>query len=97
MRILKKLYKIYDGFARSIKKLNIDAYAACTSFFLLLSFTPMLILVCSILPFTRLTEADLIEFMQGFLPEIFWHVLHKLVDSVYSGGYAVTDKSVTKI
>ena len=89
MRIIKKLYKIYDDFARSVKRLNIDAYAACTSFFLLLSFTPMLILLCSILPFTRITEADLILFIEGFLPAIFWDLVKKLVESVYSGGYAV--------
>ncbi|MBQ8137970.1 MAG: YihY/virulence factor BrkB family protein [Lachnospiraceae bacterium] len=89
MRIIKKLYKIYDDFARSVKRLNIDAYAACTSFFLLLSFTPMLILLCSILPFTRITEADLILFIEGFLPAIFWDLVKRLVDSVYSGGYAV--------
>jgi membrane protein len=89
MRVLKKVYKIYDDFARSVKRLNIDAYAACTSFFLLLSFTPMLILLCSILPFTKITEADLIYFMQGFIPEIFWNLISKLIDSVYSGGYAV--------
>ena len=89
MRVLRKLYRIYSDFARSVKRLNIDAYAACTSFFLLLSFTPMLILLCSILPFTRITEMDLIEFIEGFLPEMFWSLVERLVDSVYSGGYAV--------
>ncbi len=89
MRIIKKLYKIYNDFARSVKRLNIDAYAACTSFFLLLSFTPMLILLCSILPFTRITEADLILFIEGFLPAIFWDLVKRLVDSVYAGGYTV--------
>ena len=89
MRIIKKHYKIYNDFERSVKRLNIDAYAACTSFFLLLSFTPMLILLCSILPFTRITEADLILFIEGFLPAIFWDLVKRLVDSVYSGGYTV--------
>ena len=89
MRIIKKLYKIYNDFARSVKRLNIDAYAACTSFFLLLSFTPMLILLCSILPLTRITEADLLLFIEGFLPEMFWDLVKRLVDSVYAGGYTV--------
>ena len=89
MRIIKKLYKIFDDFSKSVKRLNIDAYAACTSFFLLLSFTPMLILLCSILPFTKITALDLIEFFEGFMPEIFWNLVERLVNSVYSGGYAV--------
>ncbi len=89
MSAIKKIYKICDDFSRSVKKLNIDAYAACTSFFLLLSVMPMMILLCSILPFTAITDADLIEFLQGFLPEMFWGVVKRLVDSIYSGGYAV--------
>ncbi|MCR4617190.1 MAG: YihY/virulence factor BrkB family protein [Lachnospiraceae bacterium] len=89
MQIIKKLYKIYDNFARSVKRLNIDAYAACTSFFLLLSITPLLILLCSILPLTKITEADLIFFIEGFLPEMFWSLLKRLVDSIYAGGYTI--------
>ena len=89
MRVLKKLYKIYEHFVRSVKRLNIDAYAACTSFFLLLSFTPLLILLCSILPFTKITEQDVIFFFQGFSPEMFWQLEERLIDGVYSGGYAV--------
>ena len=89
MNIIKKIYKICDDFSQRVKKLNIDAYAACTSFFLLLSVMPMLILLCSILPLTKISSEDLIEFMQGFLPELFWNAMHKLVGSIYSGGYAV--------
>ncbi len=89
MRVLKKIYKIYEHFVRSVKRLNIDAYAACTSFFLLLSFMPMMILLCSILPFTRITEQDVTLFFEGFTPEMFWDLEARLIDGVYSGGYAV--------
>ena len=89
MRPLKKIYKIYMHFVRSVKRLNIDAYAACTSFFLVLSFTPLLILLISILPLTRITETDLIAFFESFSPELFWNLEERLIDGIYSGGYAV--------
>lgn len=89
MIFVKKIYKILKSFFASTKRLNIDAYAACTAFFLVLSLVPTMILLCSILPLTPLTEIDLVNFLQGIFPPMFEELIAKLVSSVYEGGYAV--------
>lgn len=67
-RLLRKLYCIGRNFARQIARDNVNAYAASIAFFIFLSLIPMLMLVCSILPYTNLTEADLMRAMTEFVP-----------------------------
>ena len=66
--MLRKLYCIGRNFARQITRDNVNAYAASIAFFIFLSLIPMLMLVCSILPYTNLTEADLMRAMTEFVP-----------------------------
>ena len=50
-------------------KKNISAFAASTAFFLFLSMIPLLMALCAILPYTTLTEANLINAITQFTPD----------------------------
>lgn len=66
--MIKKLYIIGRNFTKQITRDNINAYAASIAFFFFLSLVPMLMLICSILPYTSLTEADLMKLVTELVP-----------------------------
>lgn len=71
---MKGLYGIARDFIRQLKKDDISIYASGTAFFFFLSLMPTLIIVCSLLPLTSLTEKNLllaaVEIMPDFLDSI---------------------------
>ena len=68
------LYGIAKDFLKQLKKDDVSIYASGTAFFFFLSLMPTLIIVCSLLPFTPLTEKNLliaaVEIMPDFLDSI---------------------------
>lgn len=68
------LYGIAKDFMKQLKKDDVSIYASGTAFFFFLSLMPTLIIVCSLLPFTPLTEKNLliaaVEIMPDFLDSI---------------------------
>ena len=49
-----------------MSRANVNAYAASTAFFLFLSLIPMVMLICSIIPYTPLKESDLTKVCPAF-------------------------------
>lgn len=81
--MLKKLYAIGTEFSYQTQEKNISAYASGTAFFFFLSFIPMLIMICSIIPFTPLTEEILLEALKGFIPIPIFDVVANIVEEIY--------------
>lgn len=81
---MKKAIWIVRNFIKQIKKDNINAFAASTGFFFFLSIFPMLFVLCSILPFTPLTEGNLIEAIIRFTPDSMDPLVISLVNQSYS-------------
>ena len=84
---MKKLYCMIRDFQIAMKKKNIGSFAASTAFFFFLSLVPMMILVCTILPYTSLTEENLVNLITDFTAD----TLDPLISSVIADVY---DKSV---
>ena len=59
--MIRKLCLIGMNFSAQMKKQNISAHAASIAFFFFLSIVPMLIMICAILPYTPLTEENLVK------------------------------------
>ena len=58
--MLRTIISIWRDFSSQMKKQNISAYASSTAFFLFLSVIPMLMVVCAVIPYTPVTEQNLI-------------------------------------
>jgi len=71
------------NFGAEMKKENISAYAASIAFFLFLSLVPMLVFVCSLMPYTPLTREILIGVITEITPDVMDPVMEKLVAEVY--------------
>lgn len=83
MRLIRKLYIILRDCSAQMKKQNISAYASSTAFFLFLSLVPMLIVICSVIPYTPLTEENLVTAVTDFTPGMLDPVVESLIAEVY--------------
>lgn len=83
MRTIYRLYYIFRDFSWQMTKKNISAFAASTAFFFFLSMIPLLMSLCAILPYTTLTEANLISAITQFTPEALDGMVVSIVSDVY--------------
>lgn len=81
--MVRKLYLIYKDFSRQMSRQNISAFAASTAFFIFLSLIPLLIMICTIIPFTPLTEENLLKVFTDYTPEVFDPLITSLISQVY--------------
>lgn len=84
MRTIYRLYYIARDFSWQMTKKNISAFAASTAFFLFLSMIPLLMALCAILPYTSLTEANLISAITQFTPGAMDALVVRVVSDVYA-------------
>ena len=91
MKTVYRLYYIMRNFNWQMTRKNISAFASSTSFFLFLSMIPLLMALCAILPYTRLTEENLLTAITKFTPD----AMHGLVVSVVSDVYARSAGTIT--
>lgn len=83
-----RIYRILRGFGRQMSRANVNAYAASTAFFLFLSLIPMLMLICSILPYTPIKKSDIITAVT-LLPQTLSPLLTSLIQSIYDSTFGV--------
>lgn len=81
--MIRKLYLIGMDFSEHMKKQNISAYAASIAFFFFLSLVPMLIMICTIIPYTPLTEENLVTAVTDLTPDRIDPLAESLIADVY--------------
>lgn len=81
--MVRKIYFILNDFSAKMKKRDIGTYAASIAFFFFLSVVPMLIMICTIIPYTPLTEENLVELVTDFLPDQIDPLAESLISEVY--------------
>lgn len=91
MKTVYRLFYIWRDFNWQMTRKNISAFASSTSFFLFLSMIPLLMALCAILPYTRLTEENLLMAITKFTPD----AMNGLVVSVVSDVYARSAGTIT--
>lgn len=84
MKTIYRLYLIFRDFGWQMSKKNISAFAASTAFFLFLSMIPLLMSLCAVLPYTTLTEDNLINAITQFTPDVMDAMVVQIVSDVYA-------------
>ena len=84
MKTIYRIYLILRDFNWQMTKKNISAFAASTAFFLFLSMIPLLMALCAVLPYTRLTEDNLISAITQFTPDAMDAMVVRIVSDVYA-------------
>lgn len=75
-------------FLDGIGRRQIWTYAAAAAFYMFLSLTPFLCLLCALLPYTPLTEEYLLGVIHRVAPEELYSLLSSLIGSIYRGSAA---------
>lgn len=78
-----RLYKVFKDFSEQMKKQNISVFASSTAYFFFLSLVPMIILICTIVPFTPITEDILLTVVRDLIPVKIGTLVERLINSIY--------------
>jgi len=84
MGVFKRLYIIFDDVSKQIAQQNISSFAAGSAFFIFLSLMPILLLLCTLLPFTPVTEEVLTEAAVELVPELLTGLVSSLIRQAYN-------------
>lgn len=82
-KIVRRIVGRMRNFGAEMKKENISAYAASIAFFLFLSLVPMLIFLCSLMPYTPLTRELLANVVTEITPDVMDPMVESLIVEVY--------------
>lgn len=92
---MKKIVSVFKAFSRQLNIKHVSAYASSVAFFMFLSLIPILLLLCAIIPYTPLTEANLLSVLVEILPDFIVPVSVNIVAELYDKSTAVI--SITAI
>lgn len=95
MKKLKRAFTVTVDFFDGIGARKIWTFAAAATFYLFLSLVPILGLVCSLLPYTPLTEEVFLAYLRRAAPEDVYSVLSGIITSIYSS--STTTLSITAV
>lgn len=95
--MLSKLFQMWGEFSSQMRKQNISSYAASIAFFFFLSIVPMLIMICTIIPYTPLTEEDLVEAVTDITPDVVDPLAESLISEVYDKSAGILSVAVLTI
>ena len=90
-----RFYTVIKDFSKEMNKNNISAHASSAAFFLFLSLIPIMLLVCAIVPYTKITENNLVTIVTDILPASLDPFAIRLIAEVYDKTPAVI--SITAI
>lgn len=80
---MKKFVKLARYFSGQMNAKHVGAYASSAAFFMFLSLFPILLLICSVIPYTPITEASLMNALKNILPDSFVPLMVTIVEEVY--------------
>ncbi len=69
-----------------LRPMGIPMHSAYTSFFLILSLFPALLLLLGLLKYTDLRLENMQAFAEGFLPQALWPTVHSILKASYQNG-----------
>ena len=82
--MFKKIIIIFRDFGKQLSRDNIASFASSTAFFFFLSLVPMLMIVCSVLPYTPLTEENLMTGVTRIMPDSMDPLMISIISQMYA-------------
>lgn len=92
--MIRRIYLIGVDFSTQMRKQNISAYAASIAFFFFLSVVPMLMVICTIIPYTPLTEENLVEAVTDITPDLVDELVESIIADVYGKSAGILSVAV---
>lgn len=76
-------YKMIREFTANMKRENLSAFASSAAFFIFVSLVPILIVICTIIPYTPLTQENLIRIITEITPNRLDGIVVNIIGDVY--------------
>ena len=86
---IAQLAGVGKNFASRMQEKNMPAFAGSCAYFFFLSLVPLLIVLASILPYTTITQNDLIRAITGITPHFADDIVTELIEEAYEKSVAV--------
>lgn len=86
---MKKFYNQIKLYLNGIGQNDLSAHAASCAFYMFLSLVPFVGLAVSILPYTGLSQQDLISFLSSYIPDALEDIIVSVTDDIYFASDAV--------
>ena len=80
---MKKVIQEIRKFTKRLSKARVDAYAAQSTFYLIIGFIPFIMLLLTLIQYTTITEQDVMEFLMQIFPRSFQEYLLSFVEEIY--------------
>lgn len=81
-------------FIKSMKSKKLSTYASGAAFYIFLSLVPILVIVCTVIPYTPLTKETLLEIVLEIFPAKVEIIVLDIVDDVYERSAGVLSAAV---
>ncbi len=91
------MIRFINGLTGKMKRDDVSAHAASAAFFMFLSIFPIMMLLCSILPYTHISEADLLRVVTDLLPSTLDPLAISIIGEFYEKSAAVISISAVFI
>ena len=96
-RYAKRIWQEIRRFLDGIDRHGVAVHAASGAFYMFLSLTPFFILVCSVLPYTPLTEEIILSHARDIVPTGAIDLIESIVSDVYGASVALVPVSALAI
>lgn len=84
MNRIKKIYTYIRDFSRQLTLDHVNAYAAQSSFFMIIAIFPLLMLLLTLIRYTPVTEQDLIKTTLAIMPDTLDPLIEQIIGEMYS-------------
>ena len=91
---MKKIVEYSKQYLNGIGQNNLAAHAAACAFYMFLSLVPFVGLAASILPYTGLSQQELIGFLSRYIPGALEKIIVSVTDDIYLASDAVLPVTV---
>jgi membrane protein len=90
----KSAYKTGEAFISGIGSRRLPTYAAAGTYYLFLSLVPIVMLLCSLLPLTSLTQESVLHVLSDYVPASMIALVERIIADVYRGSTATLTISI---
>ena len=80
---IRKAVRFVNDFLEELSARKASIYASTGAFFMFLSLVPCIMLVCSLIPESRITQTEFVNSLDLFLPEYIAGILKSTINEVY--------------
>ena len=81
-------------FLRGMKEEDLSTYASGAAFYIFLSLVPILIIICTLIPYTPLSRESLLGFVMEIFPAKVENIVLEIIDDVYERSKGVLSVAI---